>query len=641
MTTYYVSNHGHVQAKGTQDDPFLTIDQSQDVVKAGDTVIVREGVYREWVKPRVQGLSDKRRITYKAAAGEKVEIKGSEVISNWEHVEGDVYRVKLPRSFFGSFNPFAETVHGDWLLTEEVKHLGEVYLNGQSLYEASNYEDVITPKEIKETVDHWTGYNVPVKDVAATKRTWMAKVTDEETIIHANFQGVNPNDALVEINVRPACFLPTETGMNYYTVSGFHMSQAASPWSPPTADQPGLLGANWSKGWIIENNVIHDAKCSAISLGKEKSTGHNFRTYRKDKPGYQYQLESVFSAQRNGWSKEKIGGHLVKNNTIYDCGQNAVVGHLGCIFSEITDNHIYNIGTKREFFGHEIAGIKLHAAIDVKIEHNLIHDCSLGLWLDWQTQGTKIDRNIFYDNTRDFFVEVSHGPYVVSNNIFTAHYAIDNVAQGGAYINNLIAGFMVSRPILDRSTQYHLPHSTEVAGFSLVYGGDDRFYNNIFTGRSTGEELIGTSHFNGHPDSLESYISLIGHDTKGDLDSFLRVNQPVYIHHNAYFGDAKAYEDEKESIGEETEIAFSVITKDDGVYLELDIPQSLAQAKGDIITTDHLTRTRITDLEFYDTDATELVLDRDLVGNKRDDLSTLGPISGLSEGKQTVKIWSY
>lgn len=58
-----------------------------------------------------------------------------------------------------------------------------------------------------------------------------------------------------------------------------------------------------------------------------------------------------------------------------------------------------------------------------------------------------------------------------------SEYALDNVAQGGAYINNLICGKMVHNKVLARSTQYHLPHSTEVAGFSLVYGGDDRFYN--------------------------------------------------------------------------------------------------------------------------------------------------------------------
>ena len=92
------------------------------------------------------------------------------------------------------------------------------------------------------------------------------------------------------------------------------MAQAACPWTPPTADQPGLLGTHWSKGWIIENNEIHDAKCSGISIGKESSTGHNLCTRRHRKPGYQYQMEAVFRALQIGWSKEKIGSHIIRNN---------------------------------------------------------------------------------------------------------------------------------------------------------------------------------------------------------------------------------------------------------------------------------------------------------------------------------------
>ncbi|MGY4688164.1 hypothetical protein ACW9JY_10645, partial [Petrotoga sp. DB-2] len=92
-------------------------------------------------------------------------------------------------------------------------------------------------------------------------------------------------------------FYPDQIGRDYITVKGFEMAHAATPWVPPTADQPGLIGANWSKGWIIENNIIHDSKCSAISIGKEGSTGHLYHSTRKDKTGHQYQLESVFSAE--------------------------------------------------------------------------------------------------------------------------------------------------------------------------------------------------------------------------------------------------------------------------------------------------------------------------------------------------------
>lgn len=81
-------------------------------------------------------------------------------------------------------------------------------------------------------------------------------------------------------------------------------------------------------------------------------------------------------------------------------------------------------------------------------------------------------------------IEVTHGPYKVDNNIFASDYNFDNVAQGGAYIHNLCCGTMRRVACLDRSTPYHFPHSTEVAGSVVVYGGDDRIYQNIFLGGS-------------------------------------------------------------------------------------------------------------------------------------------------------------
>ena len=36
---------------------------------------------------------------------------------------------------------------------------------------------------------------------------------------------------------------------------GFTLEHAATNWAPPTAEQIGLIGTHWSKGWIIENNV--------------------------------------------------------------------------------------------------------------------------------------------------------------------------------------------------------------------------------------------------------------------------------------------------------------------------------------------------------------------------------------------------
>jgi hypothetical protein len=636
---YHVAKTGSDQGKGTIKDPFLTINKAASVAMAGDTIIVHEGVYREWVKPKYKGLSDKRRITYKAAEGEKVVIKGSERIQSWQRVEGNVWKCQLPNSFFGEFNPYKEEIFGDWLLTvDEKKHLGDVYLNGMSFYEVTSYEALFNPQVRTEVLDHWTQKIVPVHNVEQTKYVWYAEVDPEKTTIYANFQGADPNEEFVEINVRRSCFYPVETGIDYITVKGFEMAHAATPWAPPTADQPGLIGPNWSKGWIIEDNIIHDAKCSAISIGKEATTGNNYRSIRKDKPGYQYQLEAVFNAERNGWSKEKIGSHIIRNNTIYDCGQNAIVGHLGCVFSEIYNNHIYNIALKREFYGHEIAGIKLHAAIDVQIHHNRIHDCSLGLWLDWEAQGTRVSKNLFYNNNRDIFVEVSHGPYVVDHNILASEYAIDNMSQGGAYINNLIAGKMNQRKVLNRSTQYHLPHSTKVAGFAFVYGGDDRFYNNIFIGKD-GLENVGTSHYNNYTTSLEEYIEKVN-EVPGDLGEFERVEQPVYINKNAYFNGAEPFEREKDKlVKKDFDPKLAIIDKGNEVYLSMQLPDEFGGIVGDIHSTKTLERVRIVDAEFESPDGKELVLDTDYLDTKKSENSPIGPITLLKKGDNYIKVW--
>ncbi|MFI3207026.1 MAG: right-handed parallel beta-helix repeat-containing protein, partial [Clostridia bacterium] len=479
---YYVSKKGNDFASGTKDAPFLTISKAAKLAVEGDTVNVFSGVYREWVKPNWGGSSEINRITYQAVKGEKVVIKGSEEVTNWEIYDKTVWKAVLDNSIFGDYNPYAQTIDGDWMVNPKGwrVHTGDVYLNGKSFFEARTLEDVLNPV-VRETFT-CLGRECSPKGytLEETLYQWYAEIDENTTTIYANFGAVNPNENLIEINVRKCCFYPEKLAINYITVRGFEIAQAATHWAPPTGDQVGMLGAHWSKGWIIENNIFHDAKCSAVSIGKEESTGNqdSYRTHKKS--GYEFQLESVFRALKIGWDKDKIGSHIIRNNTMYNCGQNGIVGHMGCAYSKIYGNHIFNIGTKQEFFGWEVAGIKFHAPIDTEIFENRIHGCVFGFWMDWQAQGTRISRNLLYDNLTDGNIEVTHGPCIVDNNVFASTYGLDNHAQGTAYINNLMCGRMHKIKILDRATPYHFPHSTDVAGYAYVYTGDDRYYNNLF-----------------------------------------------------------------------------------------------------------------------------------------------------------------
>ncbi|WP_328470946.1 right-handed parallel beta-helix repeat-containing protein [Actinoplanes sp. NBC_00393] len=652
-SVFHVAPAGSDTADGSADRPFRTINRAAAVARAGDTVLVHAGEYREWVKPRYGGLSDNRRITYQAAPGEHVVIKGSERIDGWRPDGGTVWVASVPNGLFGEFNPFAEEVAGDWIVYREGaphKHLGDVYLNGLSFYEVASRAELDDPPLRTEVLDDWTGTTVAVGNPEQTRHVWYAEVGDETTTIWANFQGADPNTELTEINVRRSVFYPDAHHLDYITVRGFELAQAATPWAPPTADQPGLIGPNWAKGWIIEDNVIHDAKCSAISIGKEASTGHNYATERGDKPGYQYQLESVFAARQIGWDKEHIGSHVIRRNHISDCGQTGIVGHLGCVFSTIEDNHIHDIALKREFYGYEIGGIKLHAAIDVTIRHNHIHHCSLGTWLDWQTQGTRISRNVLHDNSRDLFIEVSHGPYVVDHNVLASPAALELFSQGGAFVHNLIAGTVRLEPVLDRATPYHRPHSTQVAGYAVIVGGDDRWIGNLFTGgdpaaaygpdaEGEGPAVVGTAGYDAHPASFEQYLERVN-QRQGDHRRFAGVLQPVYARDNVYTGGAAPFAGEPEPVVVPA-APVQIVEDGDAVYLVSDLPPEFAGHRLGPVTGQDLPRVRFADADFEEPDGSPAAFDVDLTGEARQPGGQFpaGPLAGLGSGGSRIRIW--
>ncbi len=643
--TYYVSKQGSDRSCGSQDAPFLTINRAAQLARPGDTVVVGEGVYREWVDPRYAGLSDSERITYEAAPGARPVIKGSEVVTGWKNEGGSVWSVSVDNALFGDYNPFAKILDGDWLLYPEDKvlHTGCVYLDGVSLYEAASLDEVRAP------IRRETGYNPPwsqtteyIPDPERTTKVWYAEVGEDCTAVYANFGGADPNERLTEINVRKCCFYPSSQGINYITLRGFEIAQCATIWAPPTGDQPGMVGPHWSKGWIIEDNILHDARCSAISLGKDWTTGDNECSNWRRKPGYQYQMEAVFRALPMGWSKEKVGSHIVRNNVIYDCGQNGVVGHMGAAFSTICHNHIYNIGTLHEYFGHEIAGIKLHAAIDVQIYENNIHHCTLGTWLDWQAQGSRTYRNVYHHNNRDFFIEVTHGPSLVDHNIFASEYNFDNAAQGTAWVSNLCCGFTRRITVLDRATPYHFAHTTQVAGVALVYSGDDRWCGNIFTGSGklgAEDSFCGTCGYSGSPVSLDEYKVRVDELGRGDHENFNKVTQPAYIVNNAYFNGATAFDREENAYKGSTDPKAQIVEKNGEWFLEIDLPEDFAAHRTNIETTHTLGHTRISECRYDDPSGNVIVLDTDLLGDKKCSAPVAGPIASLKAGKNFIKVW--
>lgn len=635
---YHVSAKGNNNNSGTLSQPFATISAAANVALPGDIVTVHEGTYREWVDPQYGGSNDQQRIVYQAAKNEEVWIKGSEVVNTWEKYKNNVWTVTIDNTLFGDFNPYKEIIEGDWLVSTNGRdqHLGEVYINGKALYEINSLDEVFVETPLEKAADQ-----------ESSKYKWYCESNEKTTTLYANFNGLNPNKEMVEINVRPVVFFPKKTGVNYITVSGFNMCHAATQWSPPTAEQVGLIGPNWSKGWIIENNMISDSKCSGICIGKEKSTGHNEWTNLKVKHGTQRERDVVFKAIQIGWSKETIGSHIIRNNVIKDCEQTGICGHLGGVFSQIYNNHIYNIHVRNQFYGHEIAGIKLHAAIDVLIEGNCIHDNYRGIWLDWQAQGARVRSNTFFNNqSEDFFIEVSHGPMIVDNNVMLSKTSILNASQGTAFVHNLIAGNLVMRPVPNRFTPYHFPHSTNVAGLMTILTGDDRFYNNIFASDaevanpyprpSIDSEHTGLNAYNEYPLATDHWY-------KGNSpDDYAAHKLPVYIASNIYFNKAKSFNRETNALeNKKHDLNISIEHEGNAFYLNIDVDDSLEKTSNQLITTAVLGAAFESETPYEHNDGSPLLIDNDYLGNKRKvENPTGGPFELLKNGKNRIMVFS-
>jgi alpha-N-arabinofuranosidase len=583
----HVAVNGKDANVGTPAAPLRTIQRAAEMARPGDVVTVHAGVYRERISPPRGGESDAKRITYQAAPGEKVEIKGSEVVKDWVMVEPGLWKVTVPNSLFGAFNPFSDLIRGDWFEPKgREHHTGAVYLDGEWLAEAAKFEDLLKP-----------GGPDPL---------WFAKVDKDRTTIWAEFNEVDPNEHLTEVNVRKTVFYPEKTGVDYLTVRGFVMRHAATNWAPPTAEQVGLIGTNWSKGWIIEKNTISHSVCSGIALGKH---GDEFDNTSKDTAeGY---VKTIERALARGWSKDHIGGHIVRDNAISHCEQTGIVGSMGAAFSTVTGNTIHDIHVRQLFTGAEMAGIKLHAAIDVVIGRNHIYRTVRGLWLDWMAQGTRVTGNLFHDNpAEDLFMEVDHGPFLVDNNVFLSPRSVLNVSQGGAYVHNLMAGEIRVNAYDARQTPFHKAHSTELLGMHDNPFGDDKFLNNVFAGRA-------------------------------DLSVYDKAPLPVRMEGNVFLAGAKPSKHERTPVIKPAfEPGLKVVEKPDGFYLEFVWDKAFGTGTRRTVTTALLGKAAIPDLPYEQADGQPIRIDTDFFDKQRKAADpTPGPFENPGAGRLSLEVW--
>ncbi len=92
--TFYVAKNGNDGNSGSFEKPFLTIRKAAESMSAGDVCLVRQGIYRETVRPAQSGTANKL-IVFRTYGKEKVIITGTEPVTNWTRHKGIIYKTKV------------------------------------------------------------------------------------------------------------------------------------------------------------------------------------------------------------------------------------------------------------------------------------------------------------------------------------------------------------------------------------------------------------------------------------------------------------------------------------------------------------------------------------------------------------------
>ena len=164
--TYFVDNRNPRAADsnpGTKELPFLTINKAAQVLQPGERVVIMPGVYRERVDPARGGTGPDKMISYEAAPGADVVVKGSRLVkTGWEPSTGfkldvpagsraaiKIYHRRLEDLDFQGYNPFgmASIMQNRVYLMPKpeelwrhLKRRGLVFVDGRRLEQVELYQ---------------------------------------------------------------------------------------------------------------------------------------------------------------------------------------------------------------------------------------------------------------------------------------------------------------------------------------------------------------------------------------------------------------------------------------------------------------------------------------------------------------------
>ena len=423
--TYYVDNispKADDNGPGTTDQPFRTINKAAQTLQPGERVVIAAGTYRECVRPARGGTDATHMISYEAAPGAKVLVKGSETLNDgWQPASTGrgggggrggatagggggmyVWRHELTGALFPDlYNPFALDsipANWSWLDTKKVdmgpyfRRRGLVFVDGLPL-EPVEQSSELGNTTLLPTIPPPPPATAPTGRNGLPPRTRVGAFMQElggrpdarlfvenaGNAIQIRVPAETPAKPTIEITTREQVFAPLQSGLGYIRVKGITFQHAGNGYPPP---QHGLVSTAGGNHWIIEGNTIEWANSVGLDIG---GGGGNFGG-------------GGGGAGGGGGGAGGATAHIIRGNTIRYCGVEGVAG-MGTRGVLVEDNLIEWCGWADAERAWEAAAAKFHGANGMLFRRNVIRHIrhANGLWFDSNDANCRVTENVFAD----------------------------------------------------------------------------------------------------------------------------------------------------------------------------------------------------------------------------------------------------
>ena len=406
--TYHVDAKNPAAADtnpGTREKPFRTIGRAAEVLRPGERVVVAAGIYREHVRIPRGGTGPTRMISYEAAPGARVIVRGSNVFGEkWTRAKGlkKAWRAKLDPKYFRGYRPFATHWRKEPRQEDTQDHnpfaLANPVLDTPG---AQKYWGKLKDREPFKFVRGLIFQNGKrLAQVGSRKelagRAGRYFVDRARQVLYVRpFGDADPNAETIEITTRVSCFSGTKIETGFVRIRGFIVEHTAGPFPVP---QVGAISTWRGHHWIIEDNTVRWSNGVGIDGGMQTFFGNLKRPRHR-----------------------LVSRHIIRRNTVTDCGICGICSAGRTFETLVEDNVVKRNAWQNAAVLPELAGIKLHHNIRTLIRRNLVVNTHNGdgIWMDFGNENSRCCRNVIVSTRCErggIFIEASRVPNLIDSN---------------------------------------------------------------------------------------------------------------------------------------------------------------------------------------------------------------------------------